>query len=63
VDRIHVSLQHQSTSCGTAVDSLRGVFERTRTHDEATDRLLQAAVTLQGLAETLREDMRKFRIA
>ena len=63
VDRIHGSLQQQGDSCRSAVDSLGGVFERTRTNDEATDGLAVAATELQRLAETLREDMRKFRVA
>ncbi len=63
VDRIHGSLQQQGDSCRSAVDSLGGVFERTRTNEEATDGLAAAASALQRLAETLREDMRKFRVA
>ena len=63
VDRIHGSLQQQGDSCRSAVDSLGDVFERTRTNDEATDGLEAAASALQRLAETLREDMRKFRVA
>jgi methyl-accepting chemotaxis protein len=63
VDRIHDSLQQQSASCDSAGGSLGRVFERTRTNHEATDRLAQAAASLQALAETLREDLRKFRVA
>jgi methyl-accepting chemotaxis protein len=63
VDRIHGSLQQQGDSCRSAVDSLGGVFERTRTNEKATERLAVAASELQRLAETLHTDMRKFRVA
>ncbi len=63
VDRIHSALQQQNESCQSAAASLGEVFERTRTNDEATDALAGAATALQRLAEALREDVRKFRIA
>lgn len=63
VDRIHSALQQQNESCQSAGTSLAEVFERTRTNDEATDALAGAATALQRLAEALREDVRKFRIA
>jgi methyl-accepting chemotaxis protein len=63
VDRIHAALQQQNASCQAAATSLDSVVERTRTNDESTDALAGAATSLQQLAEALREDLRKFRIA
>ena len=63
VDRIHAALQQQNASCQAAAASLDSVFERTRTNDESTDALGNSASSLQQLAEALREDMRKFRVA
>jgi methyl-accepting chemotaxis protein len=63
VDRIHAALQQQSDSCQSAVTALGEVSERTHTNDEATDALGAAASSLQQLAEALREDMQRFRIA
>jgi methyl-accepting chemotaxis protein len=63
VDRIHAALQRQSESCGNAASSLGDVFERTRSNDEATDGLSAAAAELEQLAASLRDDMRRFRIA
>ena len=63
VDRIHAALQRQSESCGNAASSLGDVFERTRSNDEATDGLSAAAAELEQLAASLRDDMKRFRIA
>jgi methyl-accepting chemotaxis protein len=63
VDRIHASLQQQGESCKSAAASLGEVFARTRTNDEVTDALGAASGALQQLAEALREDVEKFRVA
>ncbi len=62
VERIHVALQRQSESCQSAVSSLGDVIARTRTNDEATDRLAGSAQELQALADALRADMQRFRL-
>jgi methyl-accepting chemotaxis protein len=63
VDRIHASLQQQSASCQSVAVSLSEVFERTRSNDEATDALGAAAQALREQAASLRDDVRKFRLA
>jgi methyl-accepting chemotaxis protein len=62
VERINGALQEQSTACRSAVEFLGDVHERTRVNEDSVERLEQMTVSLIDQSETLREDVRKFRI-
>ncbi len=61
VDRMHASLDQQSTSCNEMASSLEQIFERTRSNEDAAQRLNEATQALRGQAEALRQDVRRFR--
>ncbi len=61
VDRMHASLQQQSSSCNEVAESLERIFGRTRSNEEAATRLSDATRALRTQAESLREDVRRFR--
>ncbi|HVH05552.1 MAG TPA: HAMP domain-containing methyl-accepting chemotaxis protein [Myxococcota bacterium] len=62
VERIHASLRQQSDSSRRAVTNLEQIHERTRSNEEATQRMSEATVALKTQAEALRQDVRRFRI-
>ncbi len=62
VERINGALQEQSAACRSAVEFLGDVHERTRSNEDSAGRLEEMTRSLLDQAETLREDVRKFRI-
>ncbi len=62
VERINGALQEQSAACRSAVEFLGDVHERTRSNEDSSGRLEENTTSLLDQAETLREDVRKFRI-
>jgi methyl-accepting chemotaxis protein len=62
VDKIHAALQEQSEECRQAVSFLEEIYERTRSNEESSLRMREATLSLQQQADTLREDVRRFRI-
>ena len=62
VEQIHGSLRQQSDACRRAVAFLEQIHERTRSNEDATRRMSEATVSLRAQAETLRQDVRRFRI-
>jgi len=62
VENIDRSLQEQSNACSQIADFLAQVVERTRSNENAAQLMGEATRGLVGQAETLREDVAKFRI-
>ena len=62
VEQINSSLQEQSASCSSAVKLLEGIHTRTRENEQSASRLDQVTKDLVLQAETLREDVQRFRI-
>ena len=61
-ERINQSLQEQSESCRRALGTLEQVCDRTRTNEDASRSLENAMRGIFREAETLRADVRRFRI-
>jgi methyl-accepting chemotaxis protein len=62
VERINAALQEQSAACRSAAEFLGEVHERTLSNEESAVRLDEVTRSLLDQAETLREDVRRFRI-
>jgi methyl-accepting chemotaxis protein len=62
VEQINSSLHEQSGACGQVAEFLEQVFERTRSNEEAGQRMGEAMRDLLRQAEALREDVERFRI-
>lgn len=62
-ERINQSLQDQSQSCRLALGTLEQVCERTRANEDASRSLEIAMRGIFREAETLRADVRRFRVA
>ncbi len=62
VERINEALQEQSQACAAAVEYLEEVRGRGQTHEEATRRVEGVAQELLAQSETLRAEVRRFRI-
>ena len=62
VERINSALQEQSAACGSAVDCLGTVGTRTRANEASARRMGEATKQMLRQAETLRREVRKFRI-
>ncbi|MCZ6464849.1 MAG: HAMP domain-containing methyl-accepting chemotaxis protein [Proteobacteria bacterium] len=62
VEQINGSLQEQSNACSQVSEFLEQVSERTRSNEEASQRMGRAMHDLVRQAETLREDVAKFQI-
>jgi methyl-accepting chemotaxis protein len=62
VERIHASLRQQTEACRRAVSFLEQIHERTRSNEDATRRMSDATLILKTQAESLRQDVRRFRI-
>ncbi len=62
VEHINSSLQEQSNACNQVAGFLDQVFERTRSNEEAGQRMGEAMRGLLSQAESLREDVAKFQI-
>ncbi|MGH0034345.1 MAG: methyl-accepting chemotaxis protein [Myxococcota bacterium] len=62
VETINGSLQDQSSACSQVAEFLEQVYERTRANEESGQRMDDAMRGLLGQAESLRNDVEKFRI-
>jgi methyl-accepting chemotaxis protein len=62
VESINGSLQDQSSACNQVAEFLEQVYERTRANEESGQRMDDAMRGLLGQAESLRNDVEKFRI-
>jgi methyl-accepting chemotaxis protein len=62
VERINAALQEQSLACAAAVECLEEVRGQGETHEEATARVEGVARELLAQSETLRAEVRRFRI-
>jgi methyl-accepting chemotaxis protein len=62
VEQINGALQEQTTACSAAVEFLEEMYARTKSNDYSARRLDEATKGLLRQAETLREDMQRFRI-
>lgn len=62
VENINGSLREQSAACSQVVESLEQVFERSRSNEEAAKSMGESIRGLVFQAETLREQVAKFRI-
>ncbi len=62
VESINLSLQDQSSACSQVAGFLEQVFEGTRSNEEAAQRMGVSMRDLLEQAETLREDVARFRI-
>jgi methyl-accepting chemotaxis protein len=62
VERINEGLQEQSAACRSAVEFLEAMHARTRSNEESARRVDQVARDLVHQAETLRNDVQRFRI-
>ena len=62
VERINSALQEQSAACASAVDFLGTVGARTRSNEESARRMGEATKQMLRQAESLRREVRKFRI-
>ncbi|MDJ0786079.1 MAG: methyl-accepting chemotaxis protein [Myxococcota bacterium] len=62
VEQIHRSLEGQSGASRSAVSSLQQVHEKTASNHEATDQMSQATEGLREQAQTLRDDVGRFRV-
>lgn len=60
VEQINGSLQEQSSACGQVAEFLEQVYERTRSNEEAAQRMGQSMTDLVRQAEALREDVARF---
>jgi methyl-accepting chemotaxis protein len=58
---IHQALTEQRAACGGAAGDLRRVAERTESHQESARRMAEATRDLRAQAESLRDDVRRFR--
>ena len=62
VERINSALQEQSVACASAVEFLGTVGNRTRSNEESARRMGEATKQMLRQAESLRREVRKFRI-
>ena len=62
VEQINSALQEQSAACRSAVELLEGIHTRTRSNEQSAGRLDRVTKDLVQQAETLREDVERFRI-
>ncbi len=62
VETINASLQDQSQACNQVAEFLDQVYERTRTNEDSGQRMDEAMRGLLSQAESLRQDVEKFRI-
>jgi methyl-accepting chemotaxis protein len=62
VERINSALQEQSAACASAVEFLGTVGARTRSNEESARRMGEATKQMLRQAESLRREVRKFRI-
>jgi methyl-accepting chemotaxis protein len=63
VEQIDGSLREQSEACGEVAESLDRVLDGTTSNEEAAGRMGEAMQELLSQAETLREDVERFRIS
>ena len=63
VDQIHRSLEGQAGASRSAVASLQRVHEKTASNREATDQMSRATEGLREQAQTLRDDVGRFRVS
>lgn len=61
VDRMHASLRQQSAACSEVAAGLEQIYERTRSNEDAAQRVSEATQGLRAQAEALRQDVRRFR--
>ncbi len=61
VAAIHRALTEQRAACGGAVEDLRRVAERTESNQDSARRMADATRALRAQAESLRDDVRRFR--
>jgi methyl-accepting chemotaxis protein len=62
VEQINGALQEQSAACRSSVELLEAIHTRTRSNEQSARRLDQVTQDLVQQAETLREDVGRFRI-
>ena len=62
VEQINSALQEQSAACRSAVELLETIHTRTRSNEQSAGRLDQVTKDLVQQAETLRDDVQRFRI-
>jgi methyl-accepting chemotaxis protein len=62
VEQINSALQEQSAACRSAVEFLEAMHTRTRSNEQSAGRLDRVTKDLVQQAETLREDVQRFRI-
>jgi methyl-accepting chemotaxis protein len=62
VESINGSLQDQSSACNQVAEFLEQVYERTRANEDSGQRMDESMRGLLSQAESLREDVEKFRI-
>jgi methyl-accepting chemotaxis protein len=60
VEQINASLQEQSSACGQVAQFLEQVYGRTRSNEEAAQRMGESTTDLVHYAEALREDVARF---
>ncbi len=62
VEQINGALQEQSAACRSAAEFLGDLHERTRSNEDSAGRLETMTSSLHDQAESLRENVRRFRI-
>jgi len=63
VEQINASLREQSDACGHVAEFLEQVFDGTKSNEFAAEKMGEAMQGLLSQAETLREDVGRFRVS